>query len=121
MLTLGHRDDVMELLDASDILLHSSRTEAFPTALVEAMAASVPVVGVAVGGIPEIVRDGETGLLVEPPPRAEPIADALATLLDDPALRARLSAAGRERYERELTGDAWAVRLRAVYDAALSG
>ena len=64
----------MALLDAADLLLHSSSTEAFPTALVEAMAASVPIVATAVGGIPEIVAAGETGVLVEPPgtPRGSP-------------------------------------------------
>ncbi|HEV2815129.1 MAG TPA: glycosyltransferase family 4 protein, partial [Solirubrobacteraceae bacterium] len=70
----GHRDDVMEVLDATDVLLHPTSVDAFPTALLEAAAASVPVVATAVGGIPEIVEDGRTGVLVEPPPRADAFA-----------------------------------------------
>jgi glycosyltransferase involved in cell wall biosynthesis len=121
VLVLGHRDDTMALLDAADLLLHCSSTEAFPTALVEAMAASVPIVATAVGGIPEIVNNGETGVLVEPPGQPKELAAAMATLVDDPALRRHLAAAGRGRYEAELTGEAWAQRLRAVYDSVLAG
>ena len=64
--------------------------------ILEAMAAGLPVVASAVGGIPEIVRDGETGLLV-PPGDADALAAALGRLLDDDGLRRRLGAAGRER------------------------
>ena len=118
---LGHREDPMELLDASDLLLHSSSTEAFPTAMVEAMAASVPVVAIAVGGIPEIVRDGENGLLIDPPGTPSGLAGEIGKLIDDESLRRRLGAAGRRHYESELTGTAWARRLRAVYDEVLAG
>lgn len=114
----GHRTDVMELLDAADVLVHPSRFDAFPTVLLEAMAAGVPVVATAVGGIPEILADGHGGRLVEPSLGAEGIADALARLLRDPALRARLGRAGRERFDREFTAASWAQRTRAVYDAA---
>ena len=89
----GYRDDVMELLDATDVLVHPSRTEAFPTALLEAMAARVPVVATAVGGIPEIVADGRTGLLVDAPPDAGRFADAVLSLAADPDLRRRLGEA----------------------------
>ena len=61
VIVTGYRDDVMEVLDAADLLLHPSRFDAFPTALLEAMAASVPVLASATGGIVEIVADGETG------------------------------------------------------------
>lgn len=121
VLMLGHRDDPMELLDASDVLLHCSSTEAFPTALVEAMAASVPVVAVAVGGIPELIGDDENGLLVSPPGDAESLADAVVSLITDAPRRRRLGDAGRRRYEADLTGEQWALRLRDVYDAVLAG
>lgn len=116
----GFRDDVMAVLDAADVLLHPSHVEAFPTALLEAMAAGVPIVATAVGGIPEIVRDGEAGVLVEPPPDADRVADALERVLADSALRARLGAAGRERFDAEFTVDRWAGRTRALYDEVLA-
>src|SRR5947209_3591549 len=62
----GHRDDVPALLRESDIFVLPSRSEAFPNGLIEAMAAGLPVVATAVGGIVELVRHGENGLLVRP-------------------------------------------------------
>lgn len=116
----GHRDDVIDVLDASDVLLHPSHTDAFPTALLEAFAASVPVVATAVGGIPEIVTDGESGVLVAPPPQSEAVARALERVIDDQALRRRLGAAGRHRFEAEFSARRWAQRMREVYEVALS-
>jgi glycosyltransferase involved in cell wall biosynthesis len=116
----GHREDVMELLDASDILIHPSHFDAFPTALLEAMAASVPVVATAVGGMLEIVEADVTGVLVPLPPSAEAFASAIAPLLERPEMRLRLGSAGRQRYEREFAAEPWAHRVRAVYDRVLS-
>jgi len=121
VLLAGHREDVMELLDATDVLIHPSHFDAFPTTVLEAMAASVPVVAAEVGGIPEIVEPDVTGVLVAPPPTASAFSAALAPLLDDVALRRRLGAAGRVRFEREFSADAWARRVRAVYDGVLTG
>jgi glycosyltransferase involved in cell wall biosynthesis len=115
----GHREDTMELLDASDILVHPSHFDAFPTALLEAMAASVPVVATAVGGMLEIVAADVTGILVPPTPSPGAFAAAMTPLLENAELRARLGAAGRARYEREFTAAAWAGRMRAVYDRVL--
>jgi glycosyltransferase involved in cell wall biosynthesis len=112
----GHRDDVMEVLDASDVLLHPSRVDAFPGALLEAMAARVPVVATAVGGVTDIVEDGVTGVLVEPPPKPDTLASALAPLLADPALRRTLGERGRQRFERDFSTERWAGRLRVVYE-----
>jgi glycosyltransferase involved in cell wall biosynthesis len=116
----GHLDEVMELLDATDVLLHPTHLDAFPTALLEAMAAGVPIVATAVGGIPEIVEPGTSGVLVASPPDPGAIAGALAPLLEDEQLRRRLGERGRERFEREFTAEAWATRLRAVYETAAS-
>ena len=118
---LGHRDDVMDLLDAADVLIHPSSIDAFPTALIEAMAASVPVVATDVGGIPEIVVAGQTGQLVGAPPDAAELADALEPLLADPDLRARMGREGRARYEREFTLETWARRTRDLYDSVMGG
>jgi glycosyltransferase involved in cell wall biosynthesis len=117
----GHRDDVMAVLDAADVLLHPSRIEAFPTVLLEAMAASVPIVATAVGGVPEIVRDGEDGLLLEPPPDQGRLVAALESLLGDPVLRRQMGAAGRERFERNFTLDRWVRKTRSVYESMLAG
>lgn len=115
----GHREDAMELLDASDVLIHPSHFDAFPTTLLEAMAASVPVVATGVGGMLEIVEADVTGVLVTPP-SAEAFAAALAPLLERRELRARLGSAGRGRYEREFTAESWARRVRGVYDRVLT-
>ena len=112
----GHRDDVMPVLMASDVVLHPTLMDAFPTALLEAAAARVPVVATAVGGIPEIVVDGATGLLVAAPPTAEAVADRLESLLLDSALRARLGRAAGERFEERFTARRWAAALREVYE-----
>jgi len=116
----GHRDDVMAVLDAADVLLHPSRADAFPTVLLQALAAGVPIVASRVGGIPEIVEDGATGLLVPPPLTASAFADRLGRLLRDPDLRSRLAARGRERFEDEFTAERWVTRLRSVYEQVRS-
>jgi glycosyltransferase involved in cell wall biosynthesis len=117
---VGHRDDVMDLLDAADVLLHPSRIDAFPGALLEAMAAGVPPVATAVGGIPEIIDHGATGVLVPAPPAPRPLAEALEPLVRDRALREALSAAGRRRFLRDFSADRWAARTRAVYEHAIA-
>jgi glycosyltransferase involved in cell wall biosynthesis len=119
-LLLGHRSDVVELLGASDVLLHPTHMDAFPTALLEAGAMRLPVLASAVGGIPEIVVDGETGMLVPAPPQGAAVADALAPLLADAALRERLGSAARARFEQSFTATRWVERLRALYDAVLA-
>ena len=79
-----------------------SRAEAFGVAALEAQACGLPVVASNVGGLPEVVRDGETGLLV-PPEAPQALAAALMTLIQDPQLRADMGRNGREwvleRYE----------------------
>jgi len=92
----GERNDVAELLAAADLFVLSSRSEGLPLSILEAMAAGLPVVASSVGGVPELVVDGETGLLV-PPDDPHALAAAIERLLDDSALRRRLGAAGRTR------------------------
>jgi glycosyltransferase involved in cell wall biosynthesis len=116
----GHRRDVMAVLAATDVLVHPTRMDAFPTALLEAAAAGVPVVASAVGGIPEIVIDGETGFLLDPPASASALAVRLAPLLDDAGLRAAVGARARARFAQEFTAERWAARLRHVYDDVLA-
>lgn len=96
---LGDRPDVRELLARAHVFVCSSRSEGMPISILEAMAAGLPVVASAVGGVPEVVVEGRTGLLVEPGAVA-PLAEALSQLIDDPALRERLGRAGREMAEQ---------------------
>lgn len=95
---LGERQDVRTLLADSDVFVLSSRSEGLPVSVLEAMAAGLPVVASDVGGLRELVVEGETGLLV-PPADPEALAAALQGLLADRALRRRLGAAGRARAE----------------------
>ena len=103
----GLRPDVMRVFDAADMCLHPSAREALPTTLMEALAASVPVVATDVGGIPEIVTDGAEGLLVPAPPEPDAVAGALAQLLGDAALRRTMGASGRRAYEARFTAEPW--------------
>ena len=117
----GYRADVMPVLDAMDVLIHPSRADAFPTTLLEAMAAGVPIVATRIGGIPEIVDDGVSGVLIDPPPTAGALGEALAPLLEDRDLRLSLGGAGQERFARDFGAEAWARRVREVYDSVLDG
>jgi glycosyltransferase involved in cell wall biosynthesis len=116
----GYRDDVMELLDAADLLLHPSRMEGLPITLLEAMAAGVPILATRVGGIPELVEDGVTGSLVEAPASADALAAELARLRADRALRDRLAAGARRRFEERFTAERWALRMRDLYATELA-
>ncbi len=99
---LGDRSDVPRLLAGADIFVCSSRSEGMPVSILEAMAVGLPVVASAVGGVPEIVDDEQTGLLVTPGAVTE-LADALSRLIGDRGLREKMGRAGRqtalERYD----------------------
>jgi glycosyltransferase involved in cell wall biosynthesis len=92
---LGVRADVPAILNASDLFVLSSRWEGNPMSVMEALAAGLPVVSTAVGGVPELVREGETGLLV-PSEDTGALACALQALVDDPARRQAMGAAARQ-------------------------
>ena len=92
------RDAVLRVFRAADAVLLSSRWENFPHVIVEALAVGTPVIASAVGGVPEVVRDGENGLLV-PAGDPEALAVAIRRLLGDRELRARLAAAAAPSVE----------------------
>ena len=119
MLAIGYRADVMAVLAAADVLLHPSREDALPTTIIDAMAASTPVVATRVGGIPELIDDGVSGILVPAPPVASEVAAALGELLRDPHRRRGLAAASHERFEHEFTADRWAARMGELYRSVL--
>ena len=112
---LGHRNDLDELLDASDGLVLPSRDEGLPLVALEAMARSRPVIATAVGGLPSLVHDGESGLLVAAEAPAE-LAAALVRLRDDPQLRRSLAHAGRARVAREFSADRMREQTLAIFD-----
>ncbi len=93
---LGHRDDVPACLAAADVFVLSSHWEGSPVALMEAMAAALPVVSTAVGGIPELVESGREGILV-PPGDACAFTAALKHFADDPRSRRAMGEAARAR------------------------
>jgi glycosyltransferase involved in cell wall biosynthesis len=103
------------LYSASDVVvLPSIGNEDFPNVVLEAMAMGRPVVGTRVAGIPEQIVEGVTGLLVQPGD-TEGLAGALMLLIDDAALRDRLGAAGRARFDRLFTAEAAVERYWSLY------
>ncbi len=111
----GTRTDVSRLLSAMDIFVLPSLKEAMPIALLEAMAMRLPVVATRVGGVPEIVEDGENGLLV--PPGDEPaLHAALQHLADDPALMSTVAHAGQAHVQANFTLDSMVARVEQLYD-----
>jgi glycosyltransferase involved in cell wall biosynthesis len=112
---LGRVPDVTAWLRRADVLVHPVRWEGFGLALLEAMLASLPVVATRVSSIPEIVVDGETGLLVRPDD-ARALATALNRVLDDPG---DYGAAGRARAREEFSVARMADRTLALYESVL--
>lgn len=111
----GRAGDVAALLARAELLVHPSRWEGFGLVLLEAMLAARPVVATAVSSIPEIVVDGETGVLV-PPEDSDALAEAIVRVLDDPG---SLGAAGRARALAEFSAGGMARRTAAVYADAI--
>jgi glycosyltransferase involved in cell wall biosynthesis len=115
----GQQEDVVPWLQAMDLFtLPSYGEEGVPQAIMQAMACAIPVVSTPVGAIGEAVDAGVTGLLVEPQD-AVALAGALATLREDPALRARFALAARERAERDFGTDRMLDGMEAVFRRVL--
>jgi glycosyltransferase involved in cell wall biosynthesis len=110
----GMRDDVPDLLQAMDLWVMSSLREGLPVALLEAMAAGLPIVATSVGGIPDAVTDGREARLV-PPGDARALGDAIAACLDDPDLAARLGRRAQQRAGEQYSIDSVARRIETVY------
>jgi glycosyltransferase involved in cell wall biosynthesis len=112
---VGFRPDILSLLGGLDVFVMSSLTEGLGTSILDAMAASRPVVATTAGGIPETVVDGVTGLLV-PPGHAAPLAEAIITLMGDPARRQAMGEAGLARVRERFTVDGMVDATLAVYE-----
>jgi glycosyltransferase involved in cell wall biosynthesis len=113
------RDDVLALFRAADASLLTSSWENFPHTVVEALAVGTPVVATAVGGVPELVRDGENGLLV-PAGDAEALAAAIRRLIAEPGLRDRLAASAAPSVAH-LRPDRVYARLEEILRGAVRG
>lgn len=116
---LGPRRDLGDLLGAIDAFVMPSLWEGLPLSLVLAMGAGLPVVATAVAGIPEVVDDGRTGLLVPPGDRAA-LGSALAALVDDEVARARLGDAARASVLPRFNVDGYVQSIVALYDRLLA-
>lgn len=116
---LGHRDDVASLLADADIFVLPSRNESMPNSILEAMATALPVVASAVGGVPELIEDGRTGLLWPPgDPRA--LADRLCRVMSEPELGTRLGAAARREAAARFSFARMVAEFEALYLRELS-
>jgi colanic acid/amylovoran biosynthesis glycosyltransferase len=114
------QEEVRRCYASATLVCSSSFAEGVPVVLMEAMASGRPVVATAIAGVRELVRDGETGMLVAPG-RAEALSLAVATLLTDPDLRARLAGAGKAHVALEYDVDRSAAELEELFGALLLG
>ncbi|MFH1843440.1 MAG: glycosyltransferase family 4 protein, partial [bacterium] len=116
---LGFRRDVYRYLAHLDLLLMPSLHEGLPYTLLEAMSLGIPVLASRVGGLAEVLMDGETGLLV-PSQDSDAIRDALKRLLTEPGLASALGAAAAAQVRQKFTLDHMGDRYWQVYEAAVA-
>ncbi|TCW40085.1 glycosyltransferase involved in cell wall biosynthesis [Marichromatium gracile] len=115
----GFRDDLAEILPCLDLVVHPALMEGLGVSLLQAASAGVPIVASRAGGIPEAVRDGENGVLVEPGD-AEALGAAISALLADPARRRALGAGGQALMRRDFSIDGMVEGNLAVYRELLA-
>ena len=111
---LGQRDDVYQLLSAADVAMLTSLSEGIPVTLIEAMAAGLPVVATRVGGVEEVVEEGQTGLMVSAGDDAG-LARAVDTLACNPALRTQMGSCGIDRARRLFSDQQMLGAYRELY------
>lgn len=116
---LGWRKDLLAVLQGWDIYVQPSLLEAFGVAALEAMATGLPLVGTAAGGLPELIADGKTGLLV-PPRDPEALAEAIRRLLLNPAQARDMGVAGRERAVKYFSVERMVAQIAEIYDDLLN-
>ncbi len=116
---VGFRDDVSEIIAALDLVVLPSHYEPFGRVLIEAMAAGKPVVGTRVGGIPEIIKDGVTGLLV-PPGSPNALAKAIVGILQNPAASHQMGQSGQRQVDTVFSLERYK-EFEQVYEELLEG
>lgn len=115
----GFRDDAVGIMNQSDLVVLATHFEGVPLVIMEAMALEKPIVATAVGGIPEAIHDGVSGLLV-PPGNAEALSDAIVSYLDDPELAAATGRMAKRAYEKRFTLDQFVDGVESVYENVLA-
>jgi glycosyltransferase involved in cell wall biosynthesis len=115
---LGRRNDMPAQYASFDLLVSSSRKEGLPIAILEGMAAGLPLIATNVGDVPSVVRNGETGILL-PPGDPAALASAIVDLLRDREKRRRLGSAARQLVEREYSAERMANEYLDTYKAAV--
>ena len=117
---LGERNDVAKLLSQSDIYVLPTTSDTLPIAIIEAMFASKAIITTNVGGIPEIIQDQHTGLIVEPGD-AQQLAEKLSLLLSDPGLRDNLAQNAKAYANKHLTDKNMAKKVEEIYQSFCTG
>jgi glycosyltransferase involved in cell wall biosynthesis len=115
----GHVLDAVARIKGADLLVHPSLSEGLPNAILEAMAVGTPVVATAVGGVPELIEDGVTGVAV--PAEAPALANAIVWAAAHAAHRTQMAAVARSLVRRDFTFENQAAALRRLYAATLRG
>jgi glycosyltransferase involved in cell wall biosynthesis len=115
---IDFREDISDIMSALDLLVLPSRSEALGRVLIEAMAAGKPVIGTQIGGIPEVIEDGVTGLVV-PPRSPDALAQAIIKILRDPNLAYRIGTAGREQGKVRFSLERHVAEVQRVYERLL--
>jgi glycosyltransferase involved in cell wall biosynthesis len=118
MVFWGHQDGVKKLMDQMDILVLPSYDEGFPLVLLEAMSIGLPVIASGVAGIPEMIVDGETGILI-PPGNIGAIGDGIERLMSSPLLRKSLGEKGQKRALKEFSKEKMLRQVRELYAAII--
>jgi len=116
----GSRSDVYQLLPGVDAFILSSKREGVPMSILEAMAAGLPIIATNVGGIPEIVKDGENGILV-PPQDQNSLANAICRVLDDSEFAANLANRARISVEQSYSIQAITESYTKIYLSIFQG
>jgi glycosyltransferase involved in cell wall biosynthesis len=117
---LSGRDDVPELMRAMDIYVQPSHCEPFGISILEAMFSELPVVATDRGGIPELVQDEETGILL-PSQDPQGISDAILRLIEDRTLAKRMGTRGREVVKTQFSGRRFAKSMEKLYTSFIEG
>ena len=115
---VGVREDIPDILTAADVFVLPSLSEGFPFVLLEALAMGCPVVASRVNGVPELIEDHKTGLLV-PPRDPQALARAIRDMLDDRRAALRMGAAGRALVRERFTVNRMVANTTAIFDAAM--